>query len=117
MKDKNNKKYKKINSPIFNYYSGIVNSSDLQYNSEKLKNNNLNYPKNLQSPLLNLNFKNNHIKKQKDCIDNDKNNIQNNKENNNKTIFNEKFNNLKIEINNNSINTINLEQKKRYDSK
>ena len=61
---KNSKNYKKVNSPILDYYSDIVNSPNLHYNSDIIQNNHIIFPKNLQSPLANLNFK----KKQKNQL-------------------------------------------------
>ena len=63
---KNSKNYKKVNSPILDYYSDIVNSPNLHYNSDIIQNNHIIFPKNLQSPLANLNFK----KKQKKSVNN-----------------------------------------------
>ena len=63
----------KVNSPIFNYYSDIVNSPNLSQNSENIINTQINFPQSLQSLTLQQQLENDKRNKANESIKEDKN--------------------------------------------
>ena len=102
--------YNKVNSPIFNYYSHIVNSPNISQNSENIINTQIQFPKNFESMTLQQKLENDKGNKINESIKEDKNYAPKNnyfKHNNDGKILNENTINA-----NNTNNKSNEKEKK-----
>ena len=108
--------YNKVNSPIFNYYSDIVNSPNLSQNSENIINTQIQFPQNFESMTLQQKLENDKRNKVNEPIKEDKNyapknnyfkhNEGNNILNENNTISTNNINNKSNETEKKNIKTI-----------
>ena len=102
--------YNKVNSPIFNYYSDIVNSPNLSQNTENIINSQIIFPQNFESMTLQQKLENEKRKKGAEPIKEDKNYTPKN----NYFKYNEGNN---IMNDNNIINTNNINNKSKEKEK
>lgn len=108
--------YNKVNSPIFNYYSDIVNSPNLSQNSENIINTQIQFPQNFESMTLQQKLENDKRNKINEPMKEDKNyapknnyfkhNEGNNILNENNTISTNNTNNKSNETEKKNIKTI-----------